>query len=130
MRKIKFAVIGDSHYSTEGNYSTRDCLGAKKQVQKIVDKLNNYKLDFVFSLGDLGDGRSKSEIPEVLEVYAKSVNQSSEIIAVANLKSFPSALKECIKSELQTLHILLSYIFSSNIPIFLSNSLLIPTVSI
>jgi len=34
MNAVKFAVIGDCHYSKKGNYSTRDCLGAKNQLQK------------------------------------------------------------------------------------------------
>lgn len=29
MNKIKFAVIGDCHYSKTRNYSTRACIGAK-----------------------------------------------------------------------------------------------------
>lgn len=74
MEKVKFAVIGDCHHSKRGNYSTRDCLGARKQLQKIIDTTNTYELDFVLSLGDMGDGFDMSETPEMLEVYAGSVN--------------------------------------------------------
>lgn len=74
MKKIRFAVIGDSHYSKVGNYATRDCLGAKKQLKKIINILNEYALDFVLSLGDIGNGDEISEIQEMLEVYALSVN--------------------------------------------------------
>lgn len=66
---VKFAVIGDCHYSGEGNYSTRDCLGAKDKVVGIIESLNSRNLDFVFSLGDLGDGRSESEVPDMLEAF-------------------------------------------------------------
>lgn len=74
MKPIRFAVIGDCHYTTRGNYATRDCLGAKKQLGKIIDILNRETLDFVLSLGDLGDGNDMTEIPEMLEVYASSKN--------------------------------------------------------
>ena len=72
--KITFAVIGDCHYSLKGNYSTRDCLGAKDQLERIIDILNNEKLDFVVSLGDLGDGHSKDEVLAVKETYKKCVH--------------------------------------------------------
>ena len=42
---VKFAVIGDCHYSGEGNYSTRDCLGAKDKVVGIIESLNSRNLD-------------------------------------------------------------------------------------
>ena len=67
---VKFAVIGDCHYSKKGNYSTRDCLGAKNRISGIIEKLNERNLDFVFSLGDLGDGHDESEVPEMLEAFA------------------------------------------------------------
>ena len=41
MNAIKFAVIGNCHYSKKGNYSTRACLGAKKQLQRILTKDTN-----------------------------------------------------------------------------------------
>ena len=69
-KEVKFAVIGDCHYSAKGNYSTRDCLGAKTRLAAIVDSLNERELDFVFSLGDLGDGHDIGEVPEILEVFA------------------------------------------------------------
>lgn len=69
---VRFAVIGDCHYSTKGNYGTRDCLNAKSKLADIIDKLNAEDLDFVFSLGDLGNGDASFEVPEMLEVYAKS----------------------------------------------------------
>ena len=74
MGKVKFAVIGDCHHSKRGNYSTRDCLGARNQLKRIIDTMNTYELDFVLSLGDMGDGFDISETPEMLEVYAGSVN--------------------------------------------------------
>lgn len=74
MKKIRFAVIGDCHYSQAGNYSTRDCLGAKKRLGELIEILNHEKLDFVLSLGDIGNGDDLSEIPEMLEVFKKSVN--------------------------------------------------------
>ena len=36
-KSVNFAVIGDCHYSEKGNYSTRDCLGAKRKVCSIVE---------------------------------------------------------------------------------------------
>ncbi|MBR2650377.1 MAG: metallophosphoesterase [Clostridia bacterium] len=66
---VKFAVIGDIHYSKRGNYSTRDCLGARVRLAEIVEKLNERELDFVFSLGDLGDGHDEGELPEILEIF-------------------------------------------------------------
>ena len=69
-KEVKFAVIGDCHYSAKENYSTRDCLGAKKRLVSIVNTLNECDLDFVFSLGDLGDGHDIGEVPEILDVFA------------------------------------------------------------
>lgn len=57
---VKFAVIGDCHYSKKGNYATRDCLGARDKLRGIIEKLNERNLDFVFSLGDRHD---ESEVP-------------------------------------------------------------------
>ena len=70
-KEVNFAVIGDCHYSAKGNYSTRDCLGAKTRLSSIIDSLNEKDLDFVFSLGDLGDGHDMSEAPEIAEVFAR-----------------------------------------------------------
>ena len=67
---VKFAVIGDCHYSKKGNYATRDCLGAKDKLRGIIEKLNERNLDFVFSLGDLGDGHDECEVPEMAEVLS------------------------------------------------------------
>ena len=61
-RRIKFAVLGDCHSSLNGNYSTRNCSGAKKQLERILERLNEEKLDFVLSLGDLGDGHNSDEV--------------------------------------------------------------------
>ena len=69
---IKFAVIGDCHHSYKANYATRDCLGAKKRLTEIIELLNEKELDFVFSLGDLGDGHEENESSEMLEVFASS----------------------------------------------------------
>lgn len=71
-KTVKFAVIGDCHYSLNGNYSTRNCADAKNKLSGIIEKLNNQDLDFIFSLGDLGDGRADTEVPEILDVFAKS----------------------------------------------------------
>lgn len=67
---VKFAVIGDCHYSKKGNYATRDCLGAKDRLSSIIEKLNQRNLDFVFSLGDLGDGHDEDEVPQMLEAFS------------------------------------------------------------
>lgn len=67
---VKFAVIGDCHFSHKGNYATRDCLGARDKVSHIIEKLNERGLDFVFSLGDLGDGHGEEELPEMLEAFS------------------------------------------------------------
>ena len=80
MKKIKFAVIGDCHYSKTRNYSTRDCMGAKRQLYEIIKILNHEKLDFVLSLGDIGNGDDLSEIPEMLDVFNKSVNPVKFVI--------------------------------------------------
>lgn len=66
-KQIKFAVLGDCHYSLNGNYSTRNCSGAKKQLEHILERLNKEKLDFVLSLGDLGDGHNLDEVLAVKE---------------------------------------------------------------
>ena len=72
MSDIRFAVIGDCHYSTAGNYGTRDCLGAKQKLCEIIEILNKEKLDFVLSLGDIGNGNDRSEIPQMLEIFKTS----------------------------------------------------------
>ena len=69
---IRFAVIGDCHHSYKENYGNRDCLGANKRLGEILDILNERELDFVFSMGDLGDGHVIEEAPAVLETFAKS----------------------------------------------------------
>ncbi len=69
---VRFAVIGDCHYSGRGNYSTRDCFGAKEKLREIIDGLNCRELDFVFCLGDLGDGHDDFEVPEIMEVLGES----------------------------------------------------------
>ena len=71
---IKFAVIGDCHHSYKQNYGQRDCLGANKRLGEIISMLNEKELDFVFSMGDLGDGHEEAEAPAVLETFAKSKN--------------------------------------------------------
>ena len=71
-KTVKFAVIGDCHYSLKGNYSTRNCADAKNKLSGIIERLDNQDLDFIFSLGDLGDGHMDTEVPEVLDVLAKS----------------------------------------------------------
>ena len=68
---LKFAVIGDCHHSYKQNYGSRDCLGANKRLSETVDILNEKDLDFVFSMGDLGDGHSEEEAPAVLETLAR-----------------------------------------------------------
>lgn len=68
---VNFAVIGDCHYSKKGNYSTRDCIGAKDRLSSLIERLNEKDLDFVFSLGDLGDGHDIDEVPEILGVFSK-----------------------------------------------------------
>lgn len=72
---IKFAVIGDCHHSHAGNRcKTRDCTTAKRRLETLISELNEQELDFVMSLGDLGDGCSDDEIPEMLEVFKTSKN--------------------------------------------------------
>ena len=80
MEKVRFAVIGDCHHSKTGQHKTRDMLGARKRVSEILDILNKEKLDFVLSLGDTGNGDDINEIPEMLEVFAKSVNPMKYVI--------------------------------------------------
>ena len=80
MKKIRFAVIGDCHYSQAGNYANRDCLGAKKRLQELINILNREPLNFVLSLGDIGNGDDKAEIPEMLEVFKQSVHQVRFVI--------------------------------------------------
>jgi len=63
---IRFAVIGDCHHSYKQNYGQRDCLGANNRLSEIIDILNEKELDFVFSMGDLGDGHSEPEAPAVV----------------------------------------------------------------
>ena len=79
---IRFAVIGDCHHSYKQNYGQRDCLGANKRVGEIIDILNEKELDFVFSMGDLGDGHSEAEAPAVYETFCKS--KSPVMYAVGN----------------------------------------------
>ena len=88
MDSVKFAIIGDCHYSKKGNYATRDCLGAKNQLQKIIDKLNNRELDFVLSIGDVGNGDDPCEVSQMLEVYAKSSNPVKFVIGNHDLVQY------------------------------------------
>ncbi len=85
-KSVRFAVIGDCHYSLNGNYSTRDCSGAKDQLGRILDILNQEKLDFVLSLGDLGDGHSLDEVLEVKKVFDKSTNPVRYVIGNHDLR--------------------------------------------
>ena len=60
----------------------------KKQLQKIIDTLNNQKLDFVLSLGDIGNGDNASEVTEMLKVYASSVNPVRFVIGNHDLVQY------------------------------------------
>ncbi len=71
---LKFAVIGDCHHSYKQNYGQRDCLGANNRLSEIIDILNEKELDFVFSMGDLGDGHTEEEAPAVLKTFEKSTS--------------------------------------------------------
>ena len=70
---IKFAIIGDCHFSNQGNYAQRDCMGANDRLFEIIDILNEKGLDFVFSMGDLGDGHAKDEAETVFETFKNSI---------------------------------------------------------
>ncbi len=71
---VRFAVIGDCHFSEKGNYGTRDCLGAKDRLAELIDALNGEKLDFVFGIGDYGNGDDENEIGIIRDIYRKSIN--------------------------------------------------------
>lgn len=93
---VKFAVIGDCHYSRKGNYGSRDCLGANDRLGEIIDILNEKDLDFVFSMGDLGDGHSPEEVPVVLETLEKS--KHPVYLAVGNHDLCPRSDVEHMKA--------------------------------
>ena len=69
---VKFALIGDPQYAlrepVEGRYYHL-AAGNLKRTLKILDSA---ELDFVVNLGDLGDGQSRDEIPELLDRYRSS----------------------------------------------------------
>ena len=69
---IRFAIIGDCHSSNSNLFPHRDCVAANGRLSDIIDILNTKQLDFVFSMGDLGDGRAEDEVPTVLETFQKS----------------------------------------------------------
>ncbi len=83
---IRFGVIGDCHYSLSGNYSTRNCSGAKEQLEKIIDILNKEKLDFVLSLGDLSDGNTPEEVFEIKKAFEKSTSPVYFVIGNHDLR--------------------------------------------
>ncbi len=69
--ETRFGVVGDCHYTLTGDYGTRDCAGARRRLAEVIEKLNHEELDFVLSLGDIGDGQELSEAPAMLEEFRK-----------------------------------------------------------
>ena len=72
--KISFALIGDVQYADRDTTAGRNFRSAVSLLRETIFALNSKKLDFIVSLGDLGDGHDKNEIPEVLEEYARSTH--------------------------------------------------------
>ena len=75
-----FALIGDIQYADRPDENGRGFRRSKALLEQTLAMLNRHKLDFVVNLGDLGDGISRSEIPEILNVYSNSVHPVRHVI--------------------------------------------------
>ena len=65
---VAFALIGDPQYADRESCGERNYRSGHRLHRETVRRLNGIRdLDFVVSLGDLGDGFSREEIPLMLE---------------------------------------------------------------
>ncbi len=69
---VKFALIGDPQYALREPMAERCYHLAAQKLSRTLKVLDGMELDFVVNLGDLGDGQSREEIPELLESYRNS----------------------------------------------------------
>ncbi|MCQ2396809.1 MAG: metallophosphoesterase [Lentisphaeria bacterium] len=70
----RFGVLADPQYTDSEPSIGRNYREGKNIIAKTLEVFNREKrLDFVCNLGDVVDGRVKSELPDVLEVFQKSL---------------------------------------------------------
>ncbi|MDD3153805.1 MAG: CehA/McbA family metallohydrolase [Victivallaceae bacterium] len=70
---VTFALVGDPQYANRDGVANRNFRAAKGLLQRLIQRyLQTEQLDFIVSLGDLGDGQSRSEIPEMMQCYQES----------------------------------------------------------
>ncbi len=70
---VRLALIGDPQYADRDSWNGRQYREALTLHQQLIQRLNDEeRLDFIVSLGDLGDGMHKNEVPLLLESYAQS----------------------------------------------------------
>lgn len=79
---IRFAIIGDCHSSYSNIFPQRDCLAANNRLSDIINILNSKQLDFVFSMGDLGDGLSEDEVSTVSKTVNIPLNSPLETVTL------------------------------------------------
>ena len=72
--KVSFALIGDVQFADREPWAGRVFRESRVLLHETIRELNGKNLDFIVSLGDLGDGLAKSEVPAILEEYAKSAH--------------------------------------------------------
>ena len=87
--KVSFALIGDVQFADREPWAGRvfrepsvvavdtktdEVRESRVLLHETIRELNGKNLDFIVSLGDLGDGLAKSEVPAILEEYAKSAH--------------------------------------------------------
>lgn len=78
--KVSFALIGDVQFADRDPWAGRIFRESRVLLRKTIHELNAKKLDFIVSLGDLGDGLDKNEIPAILEEYAESVHPVKYVV--------------------------------------------------
>ena len=61
--KVSFALIGDVQFADREPWAGRVFRESRVLLHETIRELNGKNLDFIVSLGDLGDGLAKSEVP-------------------------------------------------------------------
>ncbi len=77
---VSFALIGDPQYADRNPAHGRNYRNGDRLLSDTVQRLNKEKLDFIVSLGDIGDGQSRNEIPLMLKHYNKAAAPVKHVV--------------------------------------------------
>lgn len=89
---VSFALIGDPQYADREPCGERNYQYGHALHRETIHKLNRIEdLDFIVSLGDLGDGFSREEIPLMMKISARQLVLSAMSSAITISCSIPKA---------------------------------------